>query len=147
MGAQKKRLTNLDCSNCRIWRFYASVHRLLPILLLVLAGSLSLCPCNADAGLMLSSPRPELTASTLQKLRRIENGRAIECKIAMDVKRGEVLRVAMSPSTGLKAADDEICGWVKRRWQFKPDVNGTFSLPIVLHPANAPITTPGGGQK
>jgi hypothetical protein len=131
------------CFESGFSRFCASVGRSLSIFLLVLAASVSLSPAKAETRKLLRSPRPELTSNTWSQLRYIQAGQAVECKISMGVKRGEVLWTTMSKTTGLKAADDEICNWVKRTWRFSPDMSGTFSLPLVLHPRQALVSTPG----
>jgi hypothetical protein len=120
------------------------VQRSLSILLLALAGSVILWPAKADIKKLANSPRPELTGITWRKLRfNIPAGKAVECTTSISVKSGVVVLVRMSQSTGLKAADDEICDWIKRRWQFDPKLSGTFALPLVLHPAEATVNTPG----
>jgi hypothetical protein len=114
------------------------VARALPILFLVF----SLCLYKADAARLLNSPRPELNGNTWRQLRAIGHGQPIPCKIAIGVKRGVVVSVSMSRSSGLKAADDEICNWVKQKWSFNPKESGGFALPIVLHPERGVVTTP-----
>jgi hypothetical protein len=119
------------------------VARALPILFLVFVGSFSLCLHKADAARLFDSPRPELNGNTWRQLRAIGHGHPIPCKIAIGVKRGVVVSASMSQSSGLKAADDEICNWVKQKWRFNPKDSGSFALPIVLHPDRALATTPG----
>lgn len=118
----------------RILEILRPVGRSLSILLLVLAASVSLSPTKAETKKLLSAPQPQLSDRTWSQLKRTQAGRAVECNISMGVKQGQVLWVRMSKTTGLKAADDEICSWVKRTWRFNPDMSGTFSLPLVLHP-------------
>jgi hypothetical protein len=115
------------------------VARALPILFL----AFSLCLYKVDAARLFNSPRPELNGNTWRQLRAIGRGQPIACKIAIGVNHGVVLSAAMSQSSGLKAADDEICNWVKQKWSFKPKDSGSFALPIVLHPHRALVTTPG----
>jgi hypothetical protein len=115
------------------------VARTLPILFLVF----SLCLYKADAARLFNSPRPELNGNTWRQLRAIGRGQPIPCKIAIGVKRGVVVSASMSQSSGLKAADDGICNWVKQKWWFNPKDSGSFALPIVLHPDRALVTTPG----
>ena len=120
------------------------MRRSLSILLLALAGSVILWPAEADIKKLLSSPRPHLTVNTWRKLEfNIPAGKAVECTASIKVTSGAVVLVKMSQSTGLKAADDEICDWIKRQWRFNPELSGTFTMPLVLHPAEATVTTPG----
>jgi hypothetical protein len=120
------------------------VQRSLSILLLALSGSVILWPAKADTKKLASSPRPQLTGNTWRKLSfNIPAGKAVECTASISVKSGVVVLVTMSQSTGLKAADAEICDWIKRRWQFNPKLSGTFAMPLVLHPAEATVTTRG----
>ena len=120
-------------------RLCAFMARALPILLLVF----SLCLYKADAAKVVNSPRPELNGNTWIRLRSIGHGQPIPCKIAIAVKSGVVLSASMSQSSGLKAADDEICNWIKRKWSFNAKESGGFVRPSVLHPDRAVITTQG----
>jgi hypothetical protein len=115
------------------------VARALPIFFLVV----SLCLYKADAATLSNSPRPERNGNTWRQLRAIGHEQPIPCKITIGVNRGAVVSASMSQSSGLKAADDEICNWVKRKWRFNPKASGSFALPIVLHPDRALVTTPG----
>jgi hypothetical protein len=99
---------------------------------------------HSSAGFSRICHWPQLTGNTWRKLRFIiPAGKAVECTASISVKSGVVVLVTMSQSTGLKAADAEICDWIKRRWQFNPKLSGTFAMPLVLHPAEATVTTRG----
>ena len=120
------------------------MYRLLSVFVLALIGSVTFWPAKADEKRLFKAPRPELTAETWRRLTfNIPVGKAVECRTAISVNGGAVVSVRMSQSTGLKAADEEICDWIKQRWQFNPKLSGSFEIPLVLHPNRATVTTPG----
>jgi len=132
----------LNCSGSGIYPFSVSVHRLVFIFLLALAGSVMVCPAKADTNKPFHSPRPQLTGGTWNRLRfDVPPGAAVACTTSISVEEGAVMSVTMSQSTGLKKADDEICDWIKRKWRFDPKLSGTLKQPLVLYPFESMVYT------
>jgi hypothetical protein len=97
-----------------------------------------LAPVWADAdtpGKVLRSPRPQISPEAAAQLRRRTNDREIDCQVEIAVKQGVVISTRMSRSTGLPAADMEICDSIRKTWLFKPNLSGTFELPMAINPA------------
>jgi hypothetical protein len=104
----------------------------------LLCCAFALAPDRADAdtpGKVLRSPPPQITPETSAQLRRVTNGHEVDCQVEIAVKQGVVIWTKMSRSTGLAAADKEICDSILKTWLFKPNLSGTFELPLAINAA------------
>jgi hypothetical protein len=104
----------------------------------LLCCAFALAPDRAHAdtpGKLLRSPPPQMTPETSARLRRVTNGHEVDCQVEIAVKQGAVIWTKMSRSTGLAAADKEICDSILETWLFKPNLSGTFELPLAINAA------------
>jgi hypothetical protein len=103
----------------------------------LLCCAFALAPDRADAdtpGKVLPSPPPQMTPETSAQLRRVMNGHEVDCQVEIAVKQGAVIWTKMSRSTALAAADKEICDSILKTWLFKPNLSGTYQLPLAINP-------------
>ena len=86
------------------------------------------------AGRIVRSPAPQLKWETWKEMLREtgKSGGQVYCKVKILVKQGQIQSVTMAQSSGFQSTDGEISEWIEKTWRFKPEQNGSFSLPIFL---------------
>jgi uncharacterized protein with FMN-binding domain len=79
-------------------------------------------------------PAPRLAPVTWKIIGagRNQSQKRLSGKLSIQVQSGDIKAVAVLESTRFKAADDEIAAWIRARWQFRPNITHTFTLPVTV---------------
>jgi hypothetical protein len=85
---------------------------------------------DRDSQVLLDDPAPRLSSATFKVIGARPAQKSLRGKLSIQVKSGAIDAIKVLKNTGFKAADDEIAAWIRTRWQFRPNVNGTFTLPV-----------------
>ena len=77
--------------------------------------------------------RIELVEMPVSRLSR-SSGQARSTRLMLAQGRPSTLCISfpIRVSTRFKAADDEIAAWIRARWQFRPNITHTFTLPVTV---------------
>jgi TonB family protein len=85
---------------------------------------------------LLKHPTPRLAPSTWKIIEAGKNKsqKQLTGKLSIKVQSGIIKAIAVLESTGFTAADDQIAAWIRARWQFRPNITQSFSLPFTVIP-------------
>ena len=87
---------------------------------------------NRDTQWLLDNPTPRLSPATYHIIDAGRAQKSLTGKLSIQAKSGTIDAIKVLKSTGFKAADDEIAAWIRARWQFRPGITQTFTLPVTV---------------
>jgi hypothetical protein len=94
-------------------------------------------PGNPNSNILINAPQPKLAPRIKEIANQTQGGKPqpLSLQLSLDIQKGNINRAKVIKSSGIPMVDSSIVSWIRATWQFKPNVNGTYKVPIQIAPS------------
>lgn len=128
----------------RHWRFVPAFSGTVvqPVSFKILQGYPTATPSkrepwiNTAWSLLLRSPKPDFPMryrAQVAGYTQGNNDRRAGVYLSITARNGEIVDIRVLDQTGPTELCTHTVNWIRNNWQFKPNTNGTFELPVVYY--------------